>query len=197
MIYQGSAINICGPGASDSSSGFLQPRIAPPPRYWNCRNKLVTIRPCSHLQHWAIQREGDCPCQLYLTAKGMNSTMTQRGWILQEYLLSPRTLFFGQHRMYRESFTHSHFEDDLDFSVNSDSDLDEFGFGRTHSSIQKGEQVDFLQSDHLQNEGWQNAVHEYTSRKLTIQGDRLPALSGIASYTLRGCESQYLAGIIS
>lgn len=44
-------------------------------------------------------------------------------------------------------------------------------------------------------QAWQRIVEQYSARGLTVQGDKLPAISGIASKIRKATHSDYLAGL--
>ncbi|KAK4221465.1 heterokaryon incompatibility protein-domain-containing protein [Podospora fimiseda] len=173
IIYQRSSINICAPRAPDSSSGLLQRREPPEdntciPCRWQVGQRAFIIRSCGCLDRDGMKEEGRTSYH-YLAAlrrEEMSSGIGKRGGIFQEYLLSPRTLFFGPSRTYWECFTQTQFED-----TNAIRNVYDWCC-RTHSRTRKAQL--FRQISDC--EVWQDVVHEYTSHLLTRTLDKLPAV---------------------
>lgn len=195
-IYQGSVVTICGPSTPDSTSGFLAPRVCPEPDpyLWKYRNandtrpKRATIRLCPKQSYMAHSR--DYPERPWLTDEEKVSPLRSRGWILQEYMLSTRILFFGLYRMYWECNACVRFED---FASLQESRKE--GLHCAISNLKAGaagssSSVNFL------SEVWYPIIKEYTRRSLTEQKDKLPGLSGIAARLLcSASKDEYHAGL--
>ncbi|KAF2813233.1 uncharacterized protein BDZ99DRAFT_382114, partial [Mytilinidion resinicola] len=99
----------------------------------------------------------------------------ERGWTLQEKLLSPRILRYGPQALLwvcKSSYPRSQYMDGG--KVNS---------GRTIDSVPK------------ELKEWYELVNEYSRRKVAVPGDRLVAVAAIAEETGKILRDRYLAGI--
>ncbi|KAK7413384.1 hypothetical protein QQX98_007761 [Neonectria punicea] len=108
--------------------------------------------------------------------------LSKRGWTLQERLLSPRTIHYGRTEMYWECQGCVFAEDGAlvrrGFTTPSDlwaPTLREPGKDR--------------------NWRWMRLVEQYSTRKLTVDSDKLPALSGLANLVASKTGDVYLAGL--
>jgi len=175
-IYRYSQVNIAGPAASNSETGFWNERAQPLKSNWTISRQdehyTVTIL------HW-IQYDP------YLPEGEQDSPLANRGWVLQERLLSPRTLYFGTKRTYFECCTNTRHEN-LHFPYVGDY--------QQSSELQKR---DFrsLTSEQSALKFWAQLIVVYTEMALTFPNDRLPAVSAIARQVQPLIRSRYLAGI--
>ena len=197
-IYSGSAVTIAAPGAQDSFSGFLQTRKF-------LKDPLYTP---VELQY--RDREGNPHGTLTLWYPGSTSTpdhygylnpsfngalnspngneprppsfLDNRGWIFQEWLLSPRVLYFGSFQMYFECFQSQRFETLHDPHEHID-----------HYNLSKN--IPPLMSHIEYYSWWHKLVERYSGRALSVAKDRLPAISGIAHLYQPPMPDKYLAGI--
>jgi Heterokaryon incompatibility protein (HET) len=119
--------------------------------------------------------------------------LSKRGWALQERLLSPRVLTFGQHQMSWHCQTAHHSE--------GGSYDDEFlGPGRRMERLgyeffqHKGQSPGSTASDEIYG-NWRDIVTDYSERQLTVRTDTLPGLSGIASRFASVLNDTYCAGL--
>jgi hypothetical protein len=104
------------------------------------------------------------------------SKLSTRGWVLQERLLSPRTLYFGPSELGWECRTCIKCE-----------------CTATSARSRRGES---LLKCALDRKDWAKLVKEYTRMNLTVPEDRLPAISGLASAMLRlQPNDRYLSGL--
>ncbi|KAJ4245717.1 hypothetical protein NW762_013841 [Fusarium torreyae] len=112
-----------------------------------------------------------------------------RGWTLQEFLLPPRVLHFG--------------EFDIEWRCKTQItcecghlDRQEYNQSPWHRHHSTEVAVKPPPND---SEGalkwWERVVHEYTSRQLTNAADKLPALSGLAQQRKQVRGGVYLAGL--
>ncbi|KAL9114073.1 MAG: hypothetical protein Q9227_001845 [Pyrenula ochraceoflavens] len=114
--------------------------------------------------------------------------LKQRGWTLQERLISPRTIFFGHHGLTWECRTSADCECLRVHSMNH-------GEPKAPTLKQR-----FLSQDdpsfRLGNDGWYNIVSNYTTCSLSKVSDRLIAIGAIAKhYSLSRPGDTYLAGL--
>lgn len=122
--------------------------------------------------------------------------LATRGWVLQEQILSPRTLFYGERAIYwycRSSHQSADGASDTIFLAGTLSDeippifLDYRGLTRALEVAEKRNVYYY----------WLGIVETYSLRQLTKESDKLPALSGLAAETHRLTGARYLAGIWS
>jgi len=190
-IFRGSRVTLCGPKASNVSVGFLHPRQSSVQHIWEYANaeKAELKRATFRLTLDPADDERFRPCGPWLCAPESQSRLESRGWILQEYLLSPRVIFFGEFRMYWECHVCVQFEDVPGQQVSLEKGL--------HCKVSKR---DFNLSDAATEVDWSNiwysVVRDYTKRKLTAEGDKLPAISGIARWAVGDSNERYLAGLL-
>jgi hypothetical protein len=198
LIYSHSSLTICGPQAADSSHGFLQARTSSEfvPRVWKYQNRgeaskwatwtfigNVNLHPTS--DHY--------PDGASLSREEHASFFQNRGWILQEYVLSPRVLFFGKFRMYMECRDGLRFEDcegvkerqaDMSNCVDFHTIFRKADFNLGPSPSQN--KVSMI---------WLQLIIDYSRRKLSKSTDKLPAIGAIANKLLDGRGSDYVAGL--
>lgn len=121
-----------------------------------------------------------------------NSRLTRRGWTLQEFVFSPRQLYYGRQQIYCTC--------PKGFKSADDEILR--GVPVLHKEVSctlychrlstVSETVADCQTLLL---GWYSLVDQYSQRALTIPSDKLPAISGIASGLYPALGGDYLAGI--
>jgi hypothetical protein len=131
-----------------------------------------------------------------------SSTLDTRGWTLQEALLAPRTVSFGQQKMFWECATYEAQEGGRITKpahiYRSKSLLQDMFRSKSSSTIINrfwslvGQPSTKTVDAHTR---WLGIVGEYTSRRLTNDMDILPALSGLAGEFHRFTGDRYLAGL--
>lgn len=199
-IYSQAAITIRAAAGSGCDHGIFAPRF-------KHRGPSVKI-PC------VVSGKATGECFLRRQPlNGITEPLDKRGWALQEALLAGRVLTFGsvemtwecRHGIMNESgfstrisipagdilprplrekqyytYLDGTLRDNLDYVNNS-----------SHKQFGKDRQQLFM---------WQRIVEAYSSRSLTFQKDKLPAIAGIAWKYLQaniGKEASYLAGLWS
>jgi hypothetical protein len=124
------------------------------------------------------------------------SALMSRGWCIQERLLSPRILHFRQWEVIFECFTHSRCEcETLFFNIEDE-------YKRPQKRIAK---TFLLSQDQLpEREGlypgkwwkpWKETITVYSASDLSLQTDKLPALSSLARRMPVSIFGEYLAGL--
>jgi len=112
-----------------------------------------------------------------------NSPLHKRAWVLQERILAPRTIHYAEHQMLWEC--------------------------RTTRLTQAGVPTNLLQSSLDIWDGrldwkaaapkffwdWYNMVENFSGRAITVETDRLPALSGLAAVLAVQTAHEYVAGL--
>ncbi|RGP79769.1 heterokaryon incompatibility -domain-containing [Fusarium longipes] len=151
------------------------------------------------LDHWDSKWD---PIELQLvTRRGSEPLLAQRipdttqdegvlftrGWTMQESAMSSRTIYFTPTGLIWECIQHvvpHRF-------ASTKLELERLGFSRALHQLRSGltDGRDEIWA------GWEKFVTWYSRRELTFPGDKLPALSGIASRVYEITKSRYLAGI--
>jgi len=179
-IYQYAFVTLAGPDASDCDSGFLHPRDT------GRREPLPITSPTSGAADTVTLFHLNRNARATWPSRNTASPLFTRGWVLQERLLSSRTLYFGAERMYFECFTNARFEDsheplDWDYYVSDE--------------LTKRAITSLSPSPKQLSKYWAEIASTYSHMALSKPTDRLPALSGIASEFHRVTGDQYLAGL--
>jgi hypothetical protein len=198
-VYSSSYCNLAATAASDSSGGFFKKddkhgplrRLAEARRIaasWTSKNNSDLLHPDNY--HISIQ-------DFWL--KGMTKQpLIQRGWVVQERMLAPQTIHFSQpqvfwechHRLACETYTNR-----LPADASALNDLSmlwkEAQYkppqpSRYHSTdrppLVSGLSY-FLDDQPI--DQWQALVETFSVCKLTMERDKLPAMSGIAKQIVR------------
>jgi hypothetical protein len=105
--------------------------------------------------------------------------ISSRAWVYQENVLSTRVLHYAESELIWECKSEMCSEQ-CEIQERGDS------LGLTRKLLDCGEDPYGC---------WYSLVESYTKRKLTMDSDKLPALSGVASRIHRIVDSQYLAGL--
>ena len=142
-----------------------------------------------NIQYYRMILHSPDPWILYFTAtpttwslgNDQDSILRERAWAFQEEVLSPRYLGFQQSMMFYRSGDYIDFEDGLLQWIRPPEQL-----------IAYGEEP--LQESDLYGD-WYHLVTAYSRRDLTKDGDKLPALSGLAHRRQMVLKDQYLAGL--
>lgn len=167
-VYGNFYINIAASSANDSSEGFLSGHVG-------SERLQVTARACKN--------EQECFQTLEVIPEGMvnqaisRSVLSRRGWVLQERLLSRRTLYFTDTQLFWE----------CDALLACESFV---------GGVPNIERVadDHISKGNLSNE-WANILFKYTSCELTQRRDMLVALSGIIKKMENLMQDTCVAGI--
>ncbi|KAG4259317.1 hypothetical protein FPRO03_12993 [Fusarium proliferatum] len=175
-VYGNATVAIAASRATNSSEGFLEKRIqqnyiAAPFRHDQVSGEIL-IFPLH------VRNVGDTSRYARLE----DEPLTNRGWVLQERYLSPRTIHFDSSQVC--------FECKRTF-------ITEDGCSASPSRLNwqyKLPSPDSWEAD------WKQVVCLYSQRKLTMKTDKLPAIAGIAEYfsnivAAASIDSCYLAGL--
>ena len=195
-IYKYSLVTIAATNAEDSAAGFL-------------RERTSEVR-C----HLGVERNREIPVYIrprieWYCFADIVGPLTQRAWVLQERLLTARTLHFGGQQMMWQCKTKTlaegfHDTDpvaegqipgmDNNFSAPETADL-----GHGSPKAIQGEAVSRSKASyHDLNDiydKWYRVVGEYARLRLTKHTDRLPAIAGIARQVQLLTDDIYLAGL--
>jgi Heterokaryon incompatibility protein (HET) len=180
QIYQDAYVTIAAANSSKCSKSFLDifiPKAAPEAYHFG-----KIFFPCPDGLPGSIYVEPS-PGEYNPRQEPLN----QRGWALQERLLSPRVLTFGSHQMYWQCQTDLQCDGgSLRMFVSPDRLGNEFFRHEGDGTPQR----DFNQIHN----NWCAIITDYSGRHLTLSKDTLPALSGIATRFAEILDDTYCAG---
>ena len=167
QIYSQACITISASRAQGSHIGFLGERTL----------RDLVLEPDRIFKLGYIYPNGELGSLIFygLVINTRPEPIEERGWTLQEKLLSARILRYGPQALLwvcKSSYPRSQYMDGG--KVNS---------GHTINSIPKDL------------EEWYELVREYGTRKISVPGDRLVAVAAIAEETGKILRDRYLAGI--
>ncbi|KAK0100263.1 hypothetical protein ONS96_007546 [Cadophora gregata f. sp. sojae] len=209
-IYMESCLTLAATASIDSDGGF----------FFNRYTRQSGVRTTS-MKTFEFQRTfGGVECTLYVRSAlesghlsiaeapwlpkfpTHTTPLLHRAWAYQERMLAPRTLHVNTDEMlweckectlcecgslawYREQSNPEHLGHEKPFAIESISTL-------------KGKVARVMSLDKSFAEvhmAWQQIVKQYTMLKLTKESDRLPALSGLASFLSQRLQTRYFAGL--
>ena len=184
FVYENAVITFVAPEAASSDVGLS---ISNPRRgtVEETRHGVVYVREAMSSPVF--------PLHGHRTSPSPKSIINTRAWTMQELLLSPRILWFGSAEIGwscwsatacecqpRLTFEYLHIDE-----LNPQSQLMKISSSR--------KQIGKPNTDWGRT--WCDLVEQYTSRRLTVATDRLPAMSGLAAAVGNHLPSNYLAGI--
>jgi hypothetical protein len=174
-VYKNATITIAAANASSVNEGFLEKENPP-----NCARLPLSL-PSGDM--------GAISC--HPTSHSLDSdenVLGTRAWALQEHLLSPRLIYFGNDYLAWKCLTTCiSLVSELRFA-SAEMRLPNKLFDNTNNEILSRDKLALT---------WKNVVEDYSGRALTVPEDRLPALSGVAS-ELQHCfpsQNAYYAGL--
>jgi len=173
VVYRNAIVTIAASSARDGREGcFLQSPISP-------EAIRVPLTLTTSLQTTSVMFR----THLGSIAEGFdNSALSERGWCLQESILSRRILHFRKDRVVwqcKESLTA---EDYLHLRWNAPNNFD-------RSRMLSGLPVTPSLND------WLSIVEDYSRRKLTVHTDKLCAMRGLSNFFKSALGTIYLDGI--
>ncbi|PVI02330.1 HET-domain-containing protein, partial [Periconia macrospinosa] len=116
-----------------------------------------------------------------------NSPMRNRGWIFQEKLLSPANIHFGKHALHWECRTCTISEAFTNFEIPAESILKNI-----MSEIQRPGCSLYPNGHFIV---WYMLMMDYSSKLLTFETDRLPAIRGLANRFRKMFSTTFVAGL--
>lgn len=173
-IYRGSICTIAALGAKDSHSGCFQVRN--PLKFLPCHlNSTMKVSPRSRWEPVFLEGE-----------------LLQRGWVVQERVLAPATLFYGSSGIFWECNSYQSTEAGLtNFSTTPKTD-----FHTLLSPFTADHRIErptmSLVSFH---KAWAKLLELYTSTQLTRQTDRLVAIHGMVTQISKAQHLTSVAGL--
>jgi hypothetical protein len=192
-IYQNCVVNITAADGDNPTSGCIGeafvsqelPCIRMMPQWTFDSNRGLSRSPSLKL---SVINEGQLLQQRYDDFIKLH--LHTRGWVVQERLLSPRTIHFTKSQIFWECSKVPLACQDFPLSLDVDiPGLNRKGGSRGHSPYSwKSEDPTF------QHGRWLDILEDYTRRSLTHPEDRLPAIAGIASRINSVLKDMYRAG---
>lgn len=174
-VYGSSALNIGATSAINSSKGLFTKR----PQHRNSGfHTLVRLKDSDVLCQCV-------PVSLY-TDSISKSPLAQRGWVLQERLLAPRTAHFTKNQVFWEC------GEVVACEVFPEKVPEHL---TTWPWISQNDRAAFLEKKPLAGYSWTEIVEQYSRCKLTFGKDKLVAISGVARAMPKNQHSEYLAGL--
>ncbi|KAK7706465.1 hypothetical protein SLS57_009701 [Botryosphaeria dothidea] len=201
QVFQNSHVTIVAARARDCHEGFFQAERS--------RDPLVKLPMlCANGQVGNMML---LPRKQRLIEQPTREPLHERGWTLQEIVLSPRLLIYGRElTVWRCTAGEKVHE----CSTGRQNPIDWNGYcaaaglttirlsprGRIHQprlSTHSPPSMFNQQSERLPKlfRTWKFVVHDYTTRLLSDPMDKLPALGGIVTYFRDAMEDRYLAGL--
>ena len=214
-IYRHSICTIAAAYADNCQSGFLHPRsflpvypvtnapfINPVKTSYVIPSTGATgdlwIRPPLQPYKFIMQRFGR------FAINGWNR-LQNRGWVLQETLLAPRTLHYSKEQIFWQCRTCAFAEGDVDkvefnywpyFEWQNDKSLLSTAGPDWNQMIRRSPDRWIPDEEYYSiHSNWLRLVNDFASRQLTHRSDLLPAVSAAANEFRRLTDDQYLAGI--
>ncbi|KAH8670419.1 heterokaryon incompatibility protein-domain-containing protein [Tricladium varicosporioides] len=191
-IFSGAYFTIAAASATTSREGFLQTRAATGSwahtfslPFLDLDGSVGTISFCPIVRN-------DC--------NPLTEPIHSRAWTLQEYILSPRIIEYGTKHVRWICKSHRAFAGLQPLWVKNwafDQVLGGFG-PYIHHSLARRKQLTAVLGrtpDPEIDVTWNNLVHVFTKRKLSIAGDRPGAISGVAQSYAKLTGSKYYAGV--
>ena len=178
-IFRNSTVTIAAGNARSVFDGFLQPRIPP------AASQLRICCPDGSMGSISLM-----PYQYY---NAMKEPINFRAWTMEERMLSPRVLFFGQKEMSWQCQT------DISKSAAGFHPALTEGCKRLPSYVFDSPSLGKLNVDTQTTRDrallWIEIVEEYTRRELTHEKDKLIAIGGVAAQLEIAWEDTYIAGM--
>jgi hypothetical protein len=176
-IYGNASITIAATASKDSSDGCFVRRTTP------LTNSVPLRSVCSN---------SDEAGTLFISEKLGSvheildrSPLNNRGWCLQERVISRRIIHFAQDQMYWECQKHCAAEDG---TIIEDQNAPKRCLNFGELSFREPTFATVMRS-------WHTIVTEYSMRNLSWSSDKLPAISGLASQIAKRTGAEYLAGL--
>ncbi|KAK8050968.1 heterokaryon incompatibility protein-domain-containing protein [Apiospora rasikravindrae] len=166
-IYGSAMLTIAATGSSSAHEGLF---VARPPSLLAGRRCKIRVRSSSPTNAVLVLQR---PWGYKQSSRGIVGPLERRGWAFQEKVLSPRFLSYGRDGMSWKCQCTIH-EEILCTQVEVGTNI--FGPKALYTS-------------------WPDQVKDYSARDLTVMGDRLRAIEGVARLIQTEVNVEYLSGI--
>ncbi|KAF2963057.1 hypothetical protein GQX73_g10511 [Xylaria multiplex] len=179
-VYLYSYLTIAATRADNSEAGFLGPRSF---------TQTAKLSSATLEAHDPTARN-IYACQRRSFANDVDSgPLNRRAWVLQERVLSPRTLHFTKNQVYWECWQY-HQGEDLEYQYLGVMKKDAYPVGLSLNSLLRSTPA---LSSHLSRAWWQ-ICSDYSSFNLTFQTDKLIAISGLVQKLESQLHLTYMKG---
>lgn len=197
-IYANSSLTIAASSAAKSGDGFLLHKNPLEITPYECVVALPSAE-CGLAHPWHINSPAPITYEDGGFEKGVRSVpLHHRAWVLQERVVSPRTIHYVQDQVLWECTSHAATEFDyiqaetlrspsLGFAPYLDGG--HYGQRNTHITSEK-----FL-SQSPSYRDWYDILMDYTSRSLTHSKDRMPAIWALAQEMQTRTNGTYIGGL--
>ncbi|KAK3216250.1 hypothetical protein GRF29_8g2773435 [Pseudopithomyces chartarum] len=176
-IYENSYVTISATGSSDGGVRCLRDRERPVKLTYTSSTAIDPEIRAARIEDHHPHGLNDKPAELL-------GPLTTRAWALQEHVLSTRVLHYTNTELLFECRT----------SFRCECSPSRTSRPTTPALIPKA----ILAIDKHPNaiwDAWHRVVEQFSRRNLTVQMDKLPAVSGIAGKIQKATSSKYLAGL--
>ncbi|KAH8650889.1 heterokaryon incompatibility protein-domain-containing protein, partial [Tricladium varicosporioides] len=168
---------------------------------WRDPNCASVSIPCTYSKSGSINGQIELRFRREWAATDKMSQISRhrwvtRGWTFQEERLARRVLMFGEDKFFFDCRTAERCEDTD--RLRPRPDWVDTVYGEPEPSDAEPSALVRRQTYSLQRapyDHWQTLCNHYTRRALTYEGDKLPALEGMASQIAKKVHSEYLAGL--
>ncbi|KAF2498511.1 HET-domain-containing protein [Lophium mytilinum] len=184
-VYQNAALNIAASEFNVSGPGLFGQKLSEQDDPFDWRPFWINLRTSRGTQKFICFQDRwkefeEC------------SPLNSRGWVLQERVLSPRTIHFGSPMFWecRERVS-------CPVRIRGAYESSKLRPRSSDDVVLKSERKYPVRSDE-NGEGmrrWNKSIHAYTGCSLTKQSDKLIAISGIARVIHRILDDEYAAGL--
>jgi hypothetical protein len=187
-VYGNSVLTISAAASADSSGGLFRNRLGL--RVWPC--PILFFGQQYHVSRdtTSAERRGN----LGDLCMSHGNPLTHRGWVLQEQVLSRRSLVFTHGylvwRCASMSATEKH-----PSGIPRTADILPDNYRVLHCLINNIVDVEQKISDTNIYTSWYRIIETFTSRKLTYLDDKLPAIAGVAQKFAATTNDNYYAGL--
>ncbi|KAJ3549839.1 hypothetical protein NM208_g290 [Fusarium decemcellulare] len=169
-VYQNSYLTLAGLSSIDCTGGLFSKRRTRVRVEGDSDKGPYCFDGCKEVEHSAVA-----------------FPLLRRGWVMQETLLSPRTLFYGQDELLWQCRWHMNcqcgvYEGDRSLSP---------GFHKL--PLAEDAEIKFTRPKRIST--WYDIISHYSRSSLTHATDKLVAIDGIAEYMRTLRNSEYLAGL--
>jgi hypothetical protein len=188
-VFQGAEVVLAAHCSGDDSDGFLQTALSPGRAVLFCTAPTV---------YASLRYNYD--------ADVTHSQLSRRGWVVQERFLATRTIHFTENHVYWDEPIRTRSEEGMVFRMPKSSVDKEGTRVRYFCPSMATELRSLLSQEHSSQDAgsetvkrttleWLDLVEMYSLCDLTIQGDKLIAIAGIAKVIQKKTGVSYCAGI--
>jgi hypothetical protein len=188
-IFANAYVTISAAAAKSSQDGFLKERESQSRAYTPPIN-IPCYSPLGRNDHVMLFQRGSATTR---------EAIHNRAWTLQEDLLSPRMLFYGDFELVWVCRTNIHTISGIQAEICEDGETEMARLRQifTDSDELGASTFDLKHGDEERMARWEDLIREYSRRKLSREDDKLPALAGLAAKFESLVGAEYLAGLWS